>query len=285
MRGSPRSMTVLRPRDAAEAVSLCAEHPSARPLAGGTDYMVLWNMGGLNGQSVLDLSGVQGWRGIRKTVTGLSIGALATHAELRDDPAVRREFPLLAQAASVVGAEQIQNRGTLGGNIANASPAGDTFPALAVYEATVVAVSRKGQRSIPFCEVFAGVKKTNLEPGELISSIELPYLSRRPYRQLYRKVGTRAAMSISKTVAAGLLWLAPERSVRELRFALGSMAPTVRRLKAAEELVKGKRLSPEVAAEACESMRKDVSPIDDVRSTAQYRLHVSQNLLSDFLLG
>ena len=133
--------------------------------------------------------------------------------------------------------------------------------------------------------MFAGVKKTNLEPGELICAVEIPYLARRPYRQLYRKVGTRAAMSISKTVAAGLLWLEPDRGVRELRFALGSMAPTVRRLKAAEELVKGKRLSPEVAAEACELLRKDVSPIDDVRSTAQYRLHVSQNLLSAFLLG
>ena len=285
MRGAPRSMTVLRPRDAAEAVSLFAAHPAARPLAGGTDYMVLWNMGDANGQSILDLSGVKEWRAIRKTVTGLSIGALATHAELRDDPAVKREFPLLAQAAAVVGAEQIQNRGTLGGNIANASPAGDTFPALAVYEATVKTVSRKGQRSIPFCDVFAGVKKTNLEPGELICAVELPYLSKRPHRQLYRKVGTRAAMSISKTVAAGLLWLERDRTVRELRFALGSMAPTVRRLQAAEELVKGKRLSPEVADEACELMRKDVSPIDDVRSTAQYRLHVSQNLLSAFLLG
>jgi carbon-monoxide dehydrogenase medium subunit len=276
-------MTVLRPESVGEAVALFAGNPSAKPLAGGTDFMVLWNMGGANGQCVLDLSGVKEWRVIRKTVTGLSIGALVTHAELRDDPAVRREFPLLAQAAAAVGAEQIQNRGTLGGNIANASPAGDSFPALAVYEASVKTISRKGQRSIPFRDVFAGVKKTNLEPGELIASIELPYLSKRPHRQVYRKVGTRAAMSISKAVIAGLLWLGRDRTVRELRFALGSMAPTVRRLRAAEELVKGKRLTPEVAAEACELLRKDVSPIDDVRSTAEYRMHVSQNLLSDFL--
>jgi CO/xanthine dehydrogenase FAD-binding subunit len=278
-------MAVLRPRDAAEAVALFAAHPEALPLAGGTDLLVLWNTSALNGRTVLDLSGVREWRAIRKTVTGLSIGALATHAELRDDPAVKREFPLLSAAAAAVGAEQIQNRGTLGGNIANASPAGDTFPALAVYEATVVAVSRKGQRGIPFCEVFAGVKKTSLEPGELVAAVELPYLSRRPRRQLFRKVGTRAAMSISKTAAAGLLWLGPDRCVRELRFALGSMAPTVRRLRAAEELVRGKRMSRELAAEACELLRRDVSPIDDVRSTAEYRLHVSQNLLGDFLLG
>jgi carbon-monoxide dehydrogenase medium subunit len=278
-------MRVLRPESADEAVSLFAENPSARPLAGGTDFMVLWNMGEANRQTILDLSGVREWRSIRKTAAGLSIGALVTHAELRDDPVVRREFPLLAQAAAVVGAEQIQNRGTLGGNIANASPAADTFPALAVYEATVKTVSRKGQRGLPFLHTFSGVKKTSLEPGELISTIDLPYLPKRPYRQLFRKVGTRAVMAISKAVAAGLVWLERDRTVRELRFALGSMAPTVRRLKTAEGLVKGKRLTPEVAAEACESLRKDISPIDDVRSTAEYRLHVSQNLLTDFLLG
>lgn len=285
MRGSPQSMTVLRPESAGEAVALFAGNPSARPFAGGTDYMVLWNMGEADGQSLLDLSGVREWRAIRKTAAGLSIGALVTHAELRDDPVVRREFPLLAQAAAVVGAEQIQNRGTLGGNIANASPAADTFPALAVYEATVKTVSRKGQRGLPFLQTFAGVKKTSLEPGELIAAIDIPYLPKKPYRQLFRKVGTRAAMAISKTVAAGLVWLERDRTVRELRFALGSMAPTVRRLRAAEESVKGRRLTPEAAAEACELLAQDVSPIDDLRSTAAYRLHVSQNLLSDFLLG
>ena len=284
MKGAPSTMTVLRPRGAAEAISLYGKKPEARPLAGGTDLMVLWNQGDLNGRTMLDLSGVKEWRTIRKTATGLSIGSLVTHAELRQDPVVRREFPLLAEAAAVVGADQIQNRGTLGGNIANASPAGDTFPPLAVYEATVVAVSRKGQRGIPFTEVFAGVKKTRLEPGELIAAIEIPYLSHRPGRQLFRKVGTRSALAISKIVASGLLWLERDRTVRELRFCLGSMAPTVRRLSAVEEHVKGKRLTAEVAAEARELLRRDVSPIDDVRSTSEYRLRVSQNLLAAFLL-
>ena len=285
MRGSPGSMTVLRPRSAAEAVILCAKHPGCLPLAGGTDLMVLWNMGELNGRRVLDLSGVAEWRAVRKTAAGLRVGALATHAELRDDAFVRREFPLLAQAAAAVGAAQIQNRGTLGGNIANASPAGDTFPALAVYEARIGVVSAKGERDIPFSEFFAGVKKTNLAPGELVSEIELPFPPSRPRRQLFRKVGTRAAMAISKTVAAGLLWLGPDHRVRELRFALGSMAPTVRRLRAVEEFSRGKRLTAEVAAQACQLMSQDICPIDDVRSTAEYRLRVSQNLLAAFLLG
>jgi CO/xanthine dehydrogenase FAD-binding subunit len=191
----------------------------------------------------------------------------------------------LAQACAVVGAAQIQNRGTLGGNIANASPAGDTFPALAVYEATVVAVSPDGQRSIPFCEVFAGVKKTSLRPAELITAIEVPWLRQRPDRQLYRKVGTRAAMAISKVVAAGLLWLNADDTIKELRFALGSVAPTVRRLKNVEAGLPGLDCSMDTDKKASSLITKDISPIDDIRSTAQYRMRVSRNLLADFLLG
>ncbi|MFA6004149.1 MAG: FAD binding domain-containing protein, partial [Elusimicrobiota bacterium] len=130
MRGSAPSMKVIRPQSAAEAVSLYAQHPKAAPLAGGTDFMVLWNLGERNGRQILDLSAIPEWRGIHKTATGLRIGALATHAEIRDHAQVKKHLPLLAQACAVVGAAQIQNRGTLGGNIANASPAGDTFPAL-----------------------------------------------------------------------------------------------------------------------------------------------------------
>lgn len=285
MRGAPPGMKVLRPRSAAEAVSLYARAPQAVPLAGGTDFMVLWNMGERNGRRILDLSAVPQWRGIRKTPAGLRIGALATHADIRDHAQVRAQLPLLAQACAAVGAAQIQNRGTIGGNIANASPAGDTFPALAVYEATVVAVSANGQRSIPFCEVFAGVKKNNLRPAELIAAVEIPWLRKRPDRQLYRKVGTRAAMAISKVVAAGLLWLNPDGTVKELRFALGSVAPTVRRLKSVEEALAGKDPSGPAAPEAGRLLGKDISPIDDIRSTAQYRMRVSRNLLADFLLG
>jgi CO/xanthine dehydrogenase FAD-binding subunit len=247
--------------------------------------MVPWNRGELNDRTILDLSAVQEWRSIRKTEAGLRIGSLATHSELQKDPVLVENFPLLAQAASVVGALEIQNRATLGGNIANASPAGDTFPALTVYEAVVHTVSPHGPRSIPVREVFAGVKKTTLGPCELIASIEIPFPRQKPDRQLFRKVGARAAMAISKTVAAGLLWLEPDGTVKELHFALGSMAPTVRRLRAAEKFVKGKILKPEVVCEACELLKKDVSPIDDWRSTAEYRLRVSQNLLEAFLLG
>ncbi len=285
MRGSPETMEVMRPRTAREAVTVYGRDPEALPLAGGTDLMVLWNMGSLNNRRVLDLSGVKEWTRIVKVRGGLRIGSLATHAQIIDDPAVIKTFPLLAEACSEVGAVQVQNRGTLGGNIANASPAGDTFPPLAVYEAKVHLVSPRGRRVIPFLDVFAGVKKTTLGESELIEAVELPEPASAPSRRLFRKVGTRSTQAISKTVAAGLLWLEKGGEVRELRFALGSMAPTVRRLRRAEAALKGKRLSSEAVEAATALLKADVSPIDDVRSTAEYRLAASRNILRSFLEG
>jgi len=285
VRGAPDTMQVLRPRTPAEAVRLFGRHPEALPLAGGTDFMVGWNAGLLNRRTVLDLSPVRAWKGIRRTRAGLAIGTLATHARLRDDARVRAAFPLLAEAASVIGAAAVQNRGTLGGNIANASPAGDSFPPLAVYEAVVRTVSPDGERRCPFLEVFAGPKKTTLRPAELITAVELPSLPKRPTRQMFRKIGTRAAQALSKTVAAGLLWLDGKGRVEELRFALGAMAPTVRRLHAAEAYILGRRLTPATVDRAVELLAEDVSPIDDVRSTAAYRLAISRALLRGFLQG
>ncbi len=275
-------MTLLRPRSAAEALKLYAQSPGALPLAGGTDFMVAWNAGLANDRVVLDLAGLEAWRRIAATKTTITIGALATHADIQRHTAVRRHLPLLVEACAMVGGLQIQNRGTLGGNIANASPAGDTFPPLAVYDAEVELASARGRRRVPFGSVFAGVKKTVLEPGELIAAIHVP-VPRRPTRALWRKVGTRAAQAISKTMAAGLLWLARDGTIAELRFALGSMAPTVRRLASVEAHVKGRRPDRELAREAAALVARDVAPIDDIRSTAEYRLAVSQNLLASFL--
>jgi CO/xanthine dehydrogenase FAD-binding subunit len=283
VRGAPETMRVLRPRTPAEAVRLLGRHPEALPLAGGTDVMVGWNAGRLNGRTVLDLSPLRDWERIRRTRTGLVVGALATHARLRDDTRVRSAFPLLAEAASVIGAAAIQNRGTLGGNIANASPAGDTFPPLAVYEAVVRTVSPDGERRCRFLNVFEGPKATTLRPAELIAAVELPFLRRRPTRRLFRKIGTRAAQALSKTVVAGLLWLDGKGRVEELRFALGAMAPTVRRLRTAEAFLAGRRLTSATVDRAVELLAEDVSPIDDVRSTAAYRLAVSRALLRGFL--
>jgi carbon-monoxide dehydrogenase medium subunit len=264
---------------------LYAQSPDAVPFAGGTDYMVEWNAGRRNGDVVLDLSRLREWARLRATKTSLVLGALATHTEIQAHAGARRRFPLLVDACGMVGGAQIQNRGTIGGNIANASPAGDTFPPLLVYEARVRTASVSGRRTIPMAEFFRGVKKTALGRGELIESVEIPLLARRPTRQVFRKVGTRAAQAISKTVAAGLLFLDRKGTVQELRFALGSMAPTARRLRTVEVFLHGQRLTPAVVDEACRLVAADVAPIDDIRSTADYRLLVSKNLLRAFLEG
>jgi CO/xanthine dehydrogenase FAD-binding subunit len=275
-------MALLRPRSVEEALRLYAANPGAVPLAGGTDFMVAWNAGRENGRTILDLSRIASWKKIVETDSGLRVGALVTHADLQRHPLVRRRFPLLVDACGTIGGRQIQARGTLGGNIANASPAGDTFPPLAVYEARVRLRSEKETRTLPFLDVFTGVKKTALAPGELIEAIEIDF-PKRPSRQMFRKVGTRAASAISKTVAAGILWSSKDGRIRELRFALGSMAPTVRRLGSVERLLAGKRPTRALVEEAALLVEKDVAPIDDLRSTKAYRLEVSRNLLRSFL--
>ncbi|MBI3564644.1 MAG: FAD binding domain-containing protein, partial [Elusimicrobia bacterium] len=184
-----------------------------------------------------------------------------------------------------VGAAQIQNRGTLGGNLANASPAGDTFPPLSVYAALVHAVGPDGTRVLPVDQLFAGVKKTHLRPGELIAGVELPFPPAPPSAAAWRKVGTRAAQAISKTMFAGVLWVRKDGTVSEARLAFGSLAPTVRRLRAAESFLHGRRLDAAAAAQAAALLDKDVSPIDDIRSTRDYRLKVSRNILRRFLEG
>lgn len=285
MRGDAKSMTVLTPRSAAEAVRVLAENPGAVPLAGGTDLMVGWNMGLLNGRVVVDLSRVSEWKKIRASKTSVLIGSLVTHAGIQAHPVLRKSFPLLVQACATVGAAQIQNRGTLGGNVANASPAGDTFPPLAVYEARVHCAGPGGRRVVPMSSIFAGVKKTTLKPGELIEAIELPFPAKPPTRGVFRKVGTRAAQAISKTMFAGALWLGKDGAVDDVRLAFGSLAPTVKRLSAAEAYLKGRRLDAAAASRAAALLESDVSPIDDIRSTRAYRLAVSRNLLVRFLEG
>lgn len=275
-------MRVLRPRTVEEAIDAYSRNTDALPLAGGTDFMVAWNAGTENGRLILDLGAIAPWKRVRETNRGLRMGSLVTHWQLQHESSVKKRFPLLTLACATVGGRQIQTRGTLGGNIANASPAGDTFPPLAVYDARVRLRSSSGRRTVPVTEIFTGAKQTTLVPGELIESIDVDY-PKRPGKQLFRKVGTRAASAISKTVAAGLLWTHRDGTIRELRFALGSMAPTVRRLRAVEAFVEGKRPTSEVIDEAVALLEEDVAPIDDLRSTRFYRLQVSKNVLRGFL--
>ena len=277
-------MTVLRPATSREALRRFAEDPAALPLAGGTDLMVAWNMGSLNGRTILDLSRLDRWKTIvSRSRDVVAIGALATHRAIQRDPTIRRAFPLLVESCATIGGVQIQNRGTLGGNIANASPAGDTFPALAVYEAQVAVARADSSRLPAFDAMFAGPKQTTLLTGELVESVSLTPPERPPDRQVFRKVGTRSAQAISKVVVAGVLWLDGAGRVEELRFAVGSVAPTVRRLRAAEAFLRGQTLTRDVVAHASTLVQADISPIDDIRSTAEYRLGITRGLVERFL--
>jgi CO/xanthine dehydrogenase FAD-binding subunit len=238
------------------------------PLAGCTDVYVNLNFGVLPQKKFLNLWRLEELSRIEMRDGMLSIGALATYARLIRSPLVRRRLPILAAASREVGGAQIQNRGTLGGNIANASPAGDTLPVLAVAEAVLVLASAGGIRRVPFNSFYTGYRRSVLRPDELIVSVEVP---RVPGRQWFRKVGTRAAQAISKVVMAAIRADAP-------RVALGSVAPTVLRLPETEALL----AAGGSIAEARKTLENEIRPIDDLRSTAGYRRRVSGNLLERF---
>lgn len=268
MRTAISGLQLLEPRSLKEALRLLREEGPLTPLAGCTDVYVNLNFGVLPQKRFLNLWRLDELRRIEMRDGLLSIGALATYTRMIRSPLVRKRLPILAAASKEVGGAQIQNRGTLGGNIANASPAGDTLPVLAVAEAVLVLASAGGTRRVPFNSFYTGYRESVLRPDELIVSVEIP---RVPGRQWFRKVGTRAAQAISKVVMAAIRTDAP-------RVALGSVAPTVLRLRETEAvLAAGGSIE-----EAREALAKEIRPIDDLRSTAEYRRRVSGNLLERF---
>lgn len=265
-----------------EALQLLAE-PGAGwvPFAGGTDLMVLLEAGRLPHRRLLDIWSVGDLGGIVASPDTIGIGALVTYTELLESDVVARELPLLGDAARQTGAAAIQNRGTVGGNIANASPAADLPPALLVYDAVVEVASVRGRRHIPYVDFHRGYKQMDLAPDELILSVNLPR-DRGRWKQVYRKVGTRRAQAISKICFAAAADF-DSGTVRDIRIALGSVAPTVVRARAAESVIRGQRLDDAAIADACAALALDIKPIDDIRSTASYRRQVASNLLEDFL--
>ena len=261
-------LALLQPRTLPEALRMLRDEGPLVPLAGGTDLYVGLHFGTERGTRFLDLQGLAGLRGIRARGERLSIGALTTYAEILRSPLVARRLPILAAAAREVGSPQIQNRGTLGGNVANASPAGDTLPVLAVAEAIVVLRSVDGERRVPFPDYYTGYRQSVRRPDELLVSFEVPSVGG---RQWFRKVGTRAAQAISKVVMAAV------RAERP-RIALGSVAPTVVRAPLTEACLAGGGSIEDAQAVLADEIR----PIDDLRSTAAYRRRVAANLLAQF---
>lgn len=270
------------PRALDEALELMGTQPGEwKPFAGGTDLMVLLEQGKLAHRKFLSVSRIEGMSGIAASQSHVTIGALTTYSQLQRDLVLQEEFPLLCQAARETGSIANQNRGTLGGNIANASPAADSPPALVVYDAELELVSMRGARWLPYKQFHTGYKQMNMTPDEIIHRIRLPR-SGKSWHQYYRKVGTRKAQAISKVCFAGIAEVSAG-TVREIRIALGSIAPTVLRCEKTEALLRGSGINS--LREPQEQLAAEIRPVDDFRSNARYRTRVAQNLLEEFLLG
>jgi CO/xanthine dehydrogenase FAD-binding subunit len=270
------------PGSLSEALGLLAREPGVwRPFAGGTDLMVLLEAGKLPHKKFLSVAMLDDLRGIEVTAADVTLGALTTYTEIQKHPVLQAEFPLLCAAARETGSVATQNRGTLGGNIVNASPAADSPPALLVYDAEIELISERGARWLPYHGFHSGYKKMQLASDELLRAIRLPRRSK-PWRQYYRKVGTRKAQAISKVCFAGVA-LVENGTIRDLRIALGSVAPIVLRALETEDAMRGRIATPTAIAAANETLAREIAPIDDIRSTARYRLRVAQNLLEEFL--
>jgi OHCU decarboxylase len=265
-----------------QAMTLLAREPGAwLPIAGGTDVMVLYGAGMLRARKLVSIWNLRELRGITETPAELVIGAGCTYTDLRREPVIAREFPLLAHAASWTGGIANQNRGTLGGNIANASPAADSLPALLAYDAELALASVRGERRVAYRDFHLGYKKTAMVADELIRAIYLP----RKYSGYFsyaRKVGARQAQAIAKVAAAGL-GLMVDGVMRDVRIALGSVAPVPVRLRKLEAALNGKTSDAISAEELRRLVAEEIAPIADIRSTAEYRGAVAGNLVAEFV--
>jgi CO/xanthine dehydrogenase FAD-binding subunit len=244
--------------------------------------MVLLEGGKLPHKSYINIWDLKELRGIEVSEANVSIGALTTYTDVQANEVLREEFPMLCQAARETGGLAIQNRGTLGGNIVNASPAADSPPALLAYDAELELVSTGGSRGLPYQGFHTGYKNMLIRPDELLTRIRLPRQLKGRHHY-YRKVGTRKAQAISKVCFAASARMNDDQ-IADIRIALGSVAPIPIRCIDTEATLRNQRLSRRLIEEGKQQLAKEIAPIDDIRSTRDYRLQVSLNLLGDFLL-
>jgi len=270
------------PSSLADALALLNGEPGVwKPFAGGTDLMVLLEAGKLPHRNYINIWGLKELRGIEVTDSHITLGALTTYTEVQSHPVLQNEFPMLCQAASETGGLAIQNRGTIGGNIVNASPAADSPPALLAYDAEIELISSSGSRWLPYRGFHTGYKQMLIGPNELLARVRMSR-NTRGATHYYRKVGTRKAQAISKVCLAALAKL-DEAQISDVRIALGSVAPIVVRCVQTEDALRGRKPDTDTIKSACAALSQEISPIDDIRSTADYRLQVARNLLTDFL--
>lgn len=263
-----------------EAYKILAEQP-VKVLAGGTDLMVVYGSGGKLPSNLLDIWRLDELRTITEENDYLKIGALTTYTQLVNNEQVKKYAPTLVDASLTIGAVQIQNRGTLGGNIVNASPAGDSLPVLSAFDAKIEIGSIRGTRQVNFNDFYTGYRQTVLASDELLLNILLPKQKEQETAKFY-KVGTRAAQAISKVVMSVRATVENKR-VLSIAIALGSVAPTVIRARETENLLAEKEITPSLLEEARQKLSQEVKPIDDIRSNEHYRRVISGNLIAKFL--
>jgi CO/xanthine dehydrogenase FAD-binding subunit len=284
MRAYVPSYQLISPANLSDALDVLARDDGIwQPFAGGTDLMVLLEAGKLPHRDYLNIWNLDELRGIEINDSQVTLGALTTYTEIQENETLRTEFPMLCHAAGETGGLAIQNRGTLGGNIVNASPAADSPPALLVYDAELELVSVKGSRTIPYHSFHKGYKQMDIRPDELLRAIRLPRVSNPDaLTHYYRKVGTRKAQAISKICFAGLARIDGDQ-ISRVRIALGSVAPIPIRCLQTESALRNQRINSETIKAAKSALTTEIAPIDDLRSTRDYRLRVALNLLEDFV--
>lgn len=273
---------VITPLSLNAGLELLAREPGVwKPFAGGTDLMVLLEAGKLAHRNYLNIWNLSELRGIEVDDSHVTLGALTTYTQIQAHSVLKAEFPMLCQAASETGGLAIQNRGTVGGNIVNASPAADSPPALLAYDAELQLASSTGTRWIPYEGFHTGYKQMLLRPDELLMSVRLPRSGTNRLHH-YRKVGTRKAQAISKICFAGTATL-NQTTIADVRIVFGSVAPIPLRCSQTEAVLRGQTLGAQTVQLAQQTLATEIAPIDDIRSTKAYRLKVSLNLLEDFL--
>lgn len=270
------------PKTLDDALSLLADNEKVTVLAGGTDLLVYMQAHLMSPTHVLNIWGLDELRGIAVRGDELLIGALESFTHIAESALVQTHAPKLVHAAKTVGAAQIQNRATLGGNFANASPAADSPPVLLCANATLELTSPRGQRDVPATEFFKGYKQLDLAKDELITRFRIP-IKRPEHRDFFVKVGTRRAQSISKVVMAGRASLGAHGRIESAAIAVGSVAATTVRLPLTEALLVDQAPDAALQTAARQMAMSEVKPLDDVRSTETYRLTVTGNLAAWFV--
>lgn len=282
MRAYPAAYDLVSPGSLDSVLALLASDPGKwLPVAGGTEVMVLYSAGKLPQHNLVNLWDLPELRRICVHQDAIAIGGGCTFTQIRSHAVIAAEFPLLSLAATWVGGIANQNRATLAGNLANASPAADSPPALLACEAEIELISARGSRRLSYAEFHLGYKRTALAADELIYAVHLPRKFA-GWRGYARKVGARNAQAISKVCIAAQAKIA-NRRIQAMRIGVGSIAPVPLQLSEVERLLIGTHVDRLPVAEARQLLNAAISPIDDIRSTIEYRRHVAGNLLAEFL--